>query len=398
MIYLDWAASAPPEPEALEAAKEASLRFFANPSAAHAAGREAHELLEQARTRLRLLLPGGEIAFTSGATESNELVLLSLVSRLKGSQARQRPVRIIVGAAEHASVFEQARMLEQLGIDVAFVAPNRNGFVEAERVAELVDNHTVLVSVQAVNNETGAVQPVGEISRAVREQATRFGRRIIMHADAAQAFGKIPFLPAELGLDAVSVSGHKIGGPRGVGALWISAGLALESLAAGGGQESGRRPGTENLGGILGFVTAAEKRAARLAEEYASAGEKVRFLTHAVMDIPGVVFFPPSRRESVQEGFSPYIVSFGFPPLPGEVLLRLAESKGFMIGTGSACASRKKTRTRVLESMGVKPEIALSAVRISIGHSTTKADLEALAGMLKAEVPSLLAMTAGSRS
>jgi cysteine desulfurase len=397
MIYLDWAASAPPDPHALDTAREVSSRHFANPSSPHAAGKAARDLLEAVRARLSALLGGGRIVFTSGATESNSSLLLALLGRKRGADSRTRVVRLVASSVEHASIYEQARLLENLGISCSFIAPDSLGLVDPLRVAESLDEDTALVSIMLVNNETGAIQRVSDTVRAVRAFSARSGRRILVHTDAAQGFCKIPFLPAELGVDAASLSGHKIGGPRGIGALWLSPDCRAEFLAAGGGQESGKRPGTENLGGACAMLAAAETRIARLPEELAAVRSKMGRLIRAVKEIPGAVFFPEGRG-GVSAGektdpFSPFILSFGFPSIPGEVVVRVADSKGFLIGTGSACSSRKKSRTRVLESMGIRRETALSAVRVSIGPSTTEGDLDAFAGMLKEEVPALLAMS-----
>jgi cysteine desulfurase len=400
MIYLDWAASAPPDPEALDTLRETSSLHFANPSSPHGAGRAARTALEEARGRLSRAMGGGDVVFTSGATESNAAVLLAQLSRMKAASVRGRRVKIVTSGIEHASIHEQARLLEEMGLIRRLVPPEPDGIVDPGRVAESLDEDTTLVSIMLVNNETGAVQKVREITRAVRDFSSRKGKKIHVHTDAAQGFGKIGFLPASLEVDSASVSAHKIGGPRGVGALWLGKGAGAGFLAAGGGQEAGRRPGTENLPGICAMAVAAEKRLAVLEEELEAARAKTSGLISSVLEIRGSILFPrrPAGGADAEGpgGFSPYIVSFGFPPLPGEVVVRAADAGGFLIGTGSACSSRKKSRTRVLEAMGVRPETALSAVRVSIGPSTTAAELERFADFLKREIPGLLA-TAGRR-
>jgi cysteine desulfurase len=388
MIYLDWAASAPPEPEALEAFREAATAHFANPSSPHGAGRKAAEALEGARARIAALLGGGgQVVFTSGATESNTSFLLTQLSRQRKADVRGRAVRIVTSGIEHASVHEQARLLEGMGLAAAVVPPGPDGRLDPARVAEALDEDTALVSVMLVNNETGAVQPLREIVQAVRDFSARTGRRILVHTDAAQGFCKVPFTPAGLGVDAVSLSAHKIGGPRGVGALWLAEGAAPGFLAAGGGQEGGRRPGTENLPGILGMTAAAEKRHAGMAAERERAAALSSALIEGLSRIPEARLFPEARRAGTQAGaYSPFIVSFGFPPLPGEVVVRMADARGIMIATGSACSSRKKSRSRVLESMGIRADVALSALRVSTGPASRLQDIESLLAFLAEEV------------
>ncbi len=403
MIYLDWAASSPPEEEALETAREISSRFFANPSSVHSAGKTARNLLEEARESLTRILGGGRLSFTSGATESNSSILSAQLARQTLAGSRGGAAGIVASSIEHASVHEQALRLRDFGLRCSFAPPERDGIVDPGRIIELIDDETVLVSVMLVNNETGVVQRLGDVVQAVRDRSKAGGRRILVHADASQGFGKLPFRPLDLGLDAVSMSGHKMGGPRGIGALWLAPDVSPAFLSAGGGQESGMRPGTENLPGACAFEIACQKRIRRQAEELAAAREKSHLLIRALREIPGIRFFPEARGDPGGAGgkdqpYSPYILCFGFPPLPGEVLARQADSRGFLIGLGSACSSRKKNRTRVLESMGISAETALSAVRVSFGPATPAHDLESFADFLKKEIPSLHSLSTGSRA
>jgi cysteine desulfurase len=393
MIYLDWAASAPLEPAALAAVAETATASHANPSSPHPAGRAASAALEESRRSIRVLLGGGEIVFTSGATESNSLLLLSVLDRARSAPDR-RPV-VVVSGIEHASVHDQAQRLAALGAACRVVGAGPDGRVQPRDVAAAVDGDTAVVSVMLVNNETGVVQPVAEIARAVREAAGM--RRVIVHTDAVQAFGKLPFSPGALDVDAASVSAHKIGGPRGIGALWLRAGLSLTVLAAGGGQERGMRPGTENVAGAAGFAAAAEARLARLAADAARARNLAARLVRGLASVPGVRLFPASRAAGESDLFSPWIVCFGFPPLPGEVVVRLAGEHGICIASGSACSSRKKIRTRVLEAMGLDRRTALSAVRVSTGPATTEAEIDELLDFLRADLaPHFAAAVGGS--
>jgi cysteine desulfurase len=391
MIYLDWAASAPPEPAALAAAAAAAAESYANPSSPHPAGRAASAALEDARGRIRALLGGGEIVFTSGATESNSLLLLSVLDRTRLLAGRKPSV--VVSGIEHASVHDQAERIAALGADCRVVRAGPDGRIRPGDVAAAVDRDTALVSVMLVNNETGVVQPVAEIARAVRAAAGE--RRVLVHTDAVQAFGKLPFAPGDLGVDAASVSAHKIGGPRGIGVLWLRTGRELPVLAAGGGQERGMRPGTENVAGAAGFAAAAEARFARLAADAVRARDLAARLVRRLVAMPGTHLFPASRAAGESDLFSPWIVCFGFPPLPGEVVVRLAGERGICIASGSACSSRKRIRTRVLEAMGYDRRTALSAVRVSTGPVTSEADIDALLNFLRADLAPHFAAAAG---
>jgi cysteine desulfurase len=251
--------------------------------------------------------------------------------------------------------------------------------------------------VMLVNNETGAVQDIEAIARAVREHSARHGRKILLHTDAVQGLGKIPFSPRKLGIDAASFSGHKIGGPRGVGALYLRAGPAPGFLSSGGGQEAGRRPGTENLPGICAMTVAAEMRLGSLEPDRADARRNMSRLIQGIRSIRGGWVFPAIREDGEDPAFSPFIVSAGFPPLPAEVVVRIADGKGYCISMGAACSSGKKDRTRVAESIGLSKETALSAIRISTGPATTASEIDGLIAMLGEEIPPLLAISQGRR-
>ncbi len=398
MTYLDWAASAPPDPRAVDEARAASLQLYANPSSPHAGGRQAAEALARARASLaeRLGVQPDELAFTSGGTESNTAVLLTLLDRLRLGPDPSRKARIVVTGIEHASVYEQARALEGFGFACTTVRPERDGIVSPSSLAEALDADTALVAVMLVNNETGAVQRLTEMSAVVREAGSRTGRRILLHSDAVQAFGKVPLAVRDLGVDTASFSGHKLGAPRGVGCLYLRRGISPAFLPRGGGQEKGRRPGTENLPGACALARAAADRADSFDADCARARRLASRLVEGVRAIPGGAVFPEARRGGDDPRYSPWIVSIGFPPLPGEVVVRLAEARGYLVGTGSACSSKKRDRTRVMEAMGLPPETALCAVRVSTGPTTTEADIDGLLDALCREVPPVRALSRGA--
>jgi cysteine desulfurase len=336
-----------------------------------------------------------EIVFTSGATESNGAILLSALDRPARLGGRGGKLKIITTQMEHSSVFEQVLLLQGRGLSCVFVKPARNGMVDPSEIEALLDGDTVLVSIMLVNNETGAIQEIADIAAVVRGYSERKGRKVVFHTDAAQGFGKVPFSPRSMGIDAVSVSGHKIGGPRGVGALFLAKGVQPGFLAAGGEQEAGRRPGTENLPGICGMVRAAELRFSDLARDLENAQGRTRRLIQGLLEIPGARIFPDSRIAGETARFSPYIISAGFPPIPGEVVVRVADGRGILLSTGSACSSRKKNRTRILESMGISRETALCAIRVSFGAATTDEEIFALVRALQEEIPPLMDMSRG---
>ncbi len=387
-LYLDWAATAYPDPEITEKVREVSEACFGNPSSIHRAGREAEKLLAESRKRLAAVLRcrEEEVVFTSGGTEANNMALFSL---LRGRKAK----KIIISGIEHASIYQPAGTLKELGFDVAAIKTDRFGFIDPAAVEAELDERTALVALMLVNNETGAIQPVAEVARLLVEYRKNTGRKILLHTDAVQAFGKIPFKPVELGVDSASISAHKIGGPRGVGALYLRRGGSYLFLYSGGGQEGGQRPGTENLPGVCGFILAAEKKAVSLKANLESSAGLMSSLLAELQTMEGLTIIPPGRGDDKEKHFSPYILNLAFPPIPGEVTVRVLEEEGFLISTGSACSSKKKNRFRVVENMNIPKEIAISIVRISIGPETQKDDLRRFSAALKKRIPALLRIT-----
>lgn len=383
--YFDWAATSPPDATLLSENLIQSLRQFANPSSPHAEGRAARGAFESARARCAAALgvPPASLAFTSGGTESNNLVLQSvLLDRSRRGLA--------VSAVEHPSVAEPARRLSRLGAPLAIVKPLPDGRVAPEALARAIaragdgagagsgasagGRGIALAAVMAVNNETGALNDIPALAAAAREAAGR--RKIHFHCDAVQALGKTPLDLTRWDVDSAAFSAHKLGGPRGVGLLYAR--TPFEGPYSGGEQEQGIRPGTENLFGALAFAAALEARAsaAAVAAEAARAEARWERLIAELKKI-GRCVPVPADRAARDERFSPYILQAAFAGVPGEVFVRAMDDLGVALSTGSACSSGTRKRP-VLEAMGIAPRTAFEAVRFSQGAGTTDEDIDAL--------------------
>ncbi|HBB43139.1 MAG TPA: cysteine desulfurase [Treponema sp.] len=380
--YFDWAATAPSDEEILRKALDTSIEHWGNPSSIHEAGTDARKALEEARKRTAdaLEVPADTIYFTSGGTESDHIPLLSLLSRQsKGS--------IIVSAIEHPAVREMAKMMKNTGWECIFAAPDKNGFVQPESIIENLKSDTAFVAVMAVNNETGAVQPVAKIAEAL-ESACKGKRKPLFHVDCVQAAGKIPlsFL-GQRGIDSAAFSAHKIGGPRGIGALYLS--RQITPFLRGGGQEKTVRSGTENLFGATALSLCMEKysvsRKNPAAEKRLQTQvEYTKSFINLLMEIKGCVMIPHSRTASNEspELYSPWVVQASFPGIPGQVMERALSAEGFYISTGSACSSGHHDRP-VLDTMGISGAEKESAVRFSFGWDTTYEAMQSLAEHVK---------------
>ncbi|GAB4222143.1 MAG: cysteine desulfurase family protein [Spirochaetales bacterium] len=375
-LYLDWAATSPIHPEVARIQKQTAEEFFGNPSSIHDWGLEARDLLESCRKKCARFLGAKEnqVVFTGGGSEANNLVLTSFLWKAS-------PAHAIVPLFEHASVYEPSRVLERFGWEVTRVPAGKDGRIDPERIRQSLKKNTALVALMLVNNETGAIQPVEEVIRSIRA-AEGEGRPIHVHVDAVQAVGKIPVDFQQLGTDSLSVSAHKFRGPRGVGILLVK--KSLPSLLTGGGQENGIRPGTENLPGIAAMTRALEIALEGMESNRLKAERGMNILVDRLGTCKACTVLPETRRVH-PEGYSPYIVSLAFPPIPGEVLVRVMNERGFGISTGSACSSRKKRDTRVLEASGVSSSLSFSSIRVSLGPTITEEQMEEFADALLKE-------------
>ena len=369
--YFDWAATSPADEDILKEALEETLKYWGNPSSTHTVGKEARELFESARTRAATALgvKAENIYFTSGGTESDQIPLLSVLTKpMKG--------RVLVSSIEHPAIREQSEALKNCGWEVVQIPANSDGVITPEAVTSLITGDTFLICIMAVNNETGVIQPIYEIADAITK-ASEGKRRPKFHVDCVQAAGKINLNLSYKGIDSAALSSHKICGPRGIGILYMKD--TIESFLRGGGQEKGIRSGTENVFGALAFSKCLERY---YNKNRPSDTERTNQFIEKLAALPGCTTVPPSRLEK-KDLFSPYVVQAAFNNIPGNVMLRALDSKGFSISTGSACSAKKNKRP-VLEAMHVDPKLRENAVRFSFGpHTTDKAVEELLAAVME---------------
>ncbi len=360
-IYLDWAATAVPDETILTEALKRSITYYGNPSSPHKTGKEAESAIEESRKTLADVLGCSpyQLSFTSGGTESNNIVLSSLLNK-------KRKGNIVISAIEHSSVYEPAMRLKLSGWELRIVRPEKNGIISAERFRAAVDENTALAALIMLNNETGSIQNIAETG----SKLAAMKNKPHFHIDAVQAAGKIPLNLNSLPVDSASMSSHKFRGPRGTGLLYLK--KPVEPVYAGGGQENGIRHGTENTFGITATAEAAKKAFINIDNNLSHALELKKILINRLSKISGAEFIPNNTGELLDTDiYSPYILSLAVKPVPGEVLVRVLSDRGFDIATGSACASGKKKRSRIMEAMSISSETAFSAIRISTGTSTT---------------------------
>lgn len=361
-VFLDHAATTPVRREALEAMWPFLTGSFGNPSSRHALGDAAARALADARASIARVVGAraGDIVFTSGGTEADNLAVIGL------ALANPRGRHVVISPIEHEAVIESARFLERVhGFELEFVDVATDGVVTPEALGRVIRPDSTLVSVQFANNEVGTVQPVA----ALAEVAHAHGA--LMHTDAVQAAGWLPLDRAALGVDAVSLAGHKVGAPKGTGALIVRGRLPLEALVHGGGQERGRRSGTENVAGAVAFATAL-----RLAEsERADAAPRVAALADALRT--GVLAtVPDATLTGSVESRLPGLVSFVFAGTSGEAVLLELERRGVLCSSGSACAAGSNDPSPVLLELGIAPELAQTAVRFALGRETTAREID----------------------
>jgi cysteine desulfurase len=359
-IYLDWNATTPLRSEARAAMADA-WALSGNPSSVHAEGRQARRLVEDARVAVAKAVGASprNVTFTSGGTEANALALVPGVRRAGGRPAQ----RLLISAIEHASVLSGGRFPPD-GVERIAVTPD--GLIDLDQLgAALAGGPPALVSIMVANNETGAIQPIAEAAAIVRAAGA------LLHVDAIQGFGKIPISINELGADLISLSAHKIGGPKGVGALVTAEGIeGVEPLLRGGGQERGHRAGTENVAGIAGFGAAVTAAVRTLDQDAVRLAELRRRLERGLRQTREAIIFSENAPRL------PNTSLFTVPGLRAETAVIGFDLAGIAVSSGSACSSGKVQLSHVLEAMGFGPNLAQGAVRLSLGWSTSEADID----------------------
>ncbi|MGH2720367.1 MAG: cysteine desulfurase family protein [Actinomycetota bacterium] len=369
MRYLDYAATTPLLEEVLEVMLPYQRGLYGNPSSVYRLGRESKKGLEQAREQLAAAIGAqpSEIVFTGGGTESDNL-------GVKGAALRARPRgnHVITTAVEHHAVLHSAEWLERQGFRVTFLPVDAEGVVDLDALAGAVSAETVLVSIMLANNEVGTIQPVAEAVRLVRERS-----RALVHTDAVQGLGKIPVDVGALGVDLASFAAHKIGGPKGVGALYVRRKTPIEALAHGGGQERDLRSGTPNVAGIAGLGAAAEIAAREVVQE----GTRLTALRDRLQ--AGIV--AAVDRVRVNGAGAPRVpgtVNLCIEDVEGESLLLMFDAKEIAASSGSACTSGSLDPSHVLLAMGIPPQLAHGSLRLSLGRGSDDSDVDAVLEVL----------------
>ncbi|MDR3242849.1 MAG: cysteine desulfurase NifS [Clostridiales Family XIII bacterium] len=374
-VYLDYSATTPVKEEVLKEMLPYFTKKFGNPSSLYSIAQESKIAVEEARERVASLIGAnpGEVFFTSSGTESDNWAVIE-TARLKKSRGNH----IITTKIEHHALLHSCKYLETQGFDVTWLDVDRDGRVEPGDLEAAVTDKTVLISVMFANNEIGTIEPVREIAEIAKKH------KITFHTDAVQALGNVPIDVHDLGVDMISVSSHKIYGPKGVGALYIRKGLTLPNLLHGGAQENRKRAGTENLTGIVGFGKAAQLAGLSLSEHIAkTASLRNYFIGEVTARIPDV------HVNGGMEHRLPGNANITFEYVEGEALLLLLDMKGIAISTGSACSSASLTPSHVLTAIGVPMEKIHGSLRFTIGDFTTKDDIDYTVNELEKSVTKL---------
>lgn len=363
-VYLDNAATTMVLPEVADTMREVMVDHYGNPSSLHRLGLEAEKLSNQARERLAGVLGcvPQEVIFTSGGTEANALAIRG-TAWMRHAEGRH----LITTITEHASVLQTCRMLEQEGWEVTYLGVDTTGTVDLRELERALRPTTVLVTIHYVNNEVGTVQPI----RAIAALLGTGKRRPWLHVDAVQALGKLPVRVSELGADLVSLSAHKVHGPKGTGALYVRRGIRLRPLLVGGEQEFGLRAGTENMPGIVGFGLAAHlaEQARPLAAEHMRS-LKMEMGSRLTTEVPGCRINGPPPEQG-----APHILNLTLPGIRGETMVHYLEERGVYVSTTSACTSRRHPLSHVLLALGLSEEEAACSIRISLSRLTTREEI-----------------------
>ncbi|MER2014479.1 MAG: cysteine desulfurase NifS [Methanobrevibacter sp.] len=378
-MYLDNSATTQVSEEVFEEMKPYFREEFGNPSTLYGIGRESKKALNQARQRVADAINAKpeEIIFTGGGSESDNLAIKGIAFKLA-----KKGKHIITTDFEHPAVKETLYFLESLDFKVTYLPVYENGVIKIDDLKEAITDETILITIMHGNNEIGTVQPIEEIGKIAREKGIKF------HTDAVQTFGKIPVDVEKLNVDLLSLSSHKINGPKGVGALYIKKGTRVTPLIHGGGQERGIRAGTENVPGIVGFGKACELAANQLDEHY----EKLSSIRDELIDkVLGTI--PEAYLNGDKEKRLPNLVNFRFKAIEGESLILLLDAKGYQASTGSACSSNKLEASPVLTALGLDPVDVHGSLRISLSPESEKFDVDEFVDILSEAVSRLRQMS-----
>ena len=366
MHYLDYAATTPVPAPVAEVMLAVLTQDFGNPSAQYPLGRAARDLVEDSRAAVAKALgaKSQQLFFTSCGTEGDNWAIRAALW-----QNRRLGKHIVSTAVEHSAVLQCLKALEQEGYEVTLVKPDSTGRITAEQILSAVREDTALVSMMLVNNETGVRFPVEEVAAALK------GKTTLLHTDAIQGFLKVPFTAASLGADLIALSGHKVGGPKGIGALYIGGKMKNpRPLLYGGGQEQNLRPGTEPTAQIAGFAAAVRRRKASMEADIAHMAACRDYALERTADIPGLI--------RIGEGTAPHILSLSLPGYPSQNIVSDLGEQGICISAGSAC--HKGKASHVLTAMGLSKKEAAGTIRVSFGPETTREDIDAFADALRA--------------
>lgn len=374
MIYLDNAATTRMDESCVEIIRKYGIDLFYNPSALYRKAMENGNALKTARNLIAKTLgvKGDEIIFTASGSEGDNIALFCALKSKAG--------KIVIGSSEHGAVYNAALELKVRGFDVVFAPCDEYGRTDLTKLADLLDEKVVLVSIMHVCNETGAINDLAAISKLIKAKSPR----AVFHSDGVQAYGKIPLNLKSLGVDLYTVSGHKIHAPKGVGALYYRSGLYLKTFVYGGGQEFGVRSATENLPGIMALAEIANSNYSQIKENYDKVKELRDYLYDKLTDT-----FDNLKINTDRENSSPYILSFALNSARGEVLVHCLEDKGVIVGTGSACNSRKSNR-RIPSALGIEDDYAQGMLRVSFCKDNTFLDIDVFVEALKSSLLELI--------
>ena len=378
-MYLDNSATTQVSEEVFEEMKPYFTEEFGNPSTLYKYGRESKKALNQARQRVADAINAKpeEIIFTSGGSESDNLAIKGIAFKLA-----KKGKHIITTEIEHPAVTETLHFLESLDFKVTYLPVYENGIIKIEDLKEAITDETILITVMHANNEIGTVQPIEEIGKIAKEHGIKF------HTDAVQSFGKIEVDVEKLNVDLLSLSSHKLNGPKGVGAIYIRKGTRLVPLIHGGGQERGIRAGTENVPGIVGFGKACELASQQLEEHYEKLSSIRDELIEKVLSTVPEAYVNGDREQRL-----PNLVNFRFKAIEGESLILLLDAKGYQASTGSACSSNKLEASPVLTALGLDPVDVHGSLRISLAPESDTFDIDEFVGIIAESVARLREMS-----